>query len=472
MAIHAVSGKPGGGKSYFAMKALARELRNTDRYIVTNLSVKLPELCSYMQDTYGSSFDAIQRLTLMDEEQTAKFWRVRGNGVFLSMERGSDEAEDVWLKRSTDERFDYTAVNYSNWYYVPDASANVFYEQDGCQVRGFRRGGRGVLYMLDELHLFFNAREWAKTGKGALYYLSQHRKCGDDVIWVTQFIENVDKQFRSVTQDFTYVRNFKNEKFMSLFQSLPWFGYATYQSPQSSGMSLQMPTERGRFLLDVKGIGACYDTAKGVGFAGGVAADTQKKRKGLPLWVLVVIVIAALVLIPLCAWAGMRGLQSGMRKLGPSVAKTVKKDTVTSGFAGVSVTNALPAVPLRDTNRSAVGLKPSENPVTITGMIHLADVWYVTLSDGRQVTSDDVRLQRLSHTSMQYDGVVYERALVSRRSETGVVSNGVSYVAPVRPSAAPDAVPAARPFVAHWSDGTATRSVATYGVAAPSPESR
>jgi hypothetical protein len=45
--IHFVVGKPGGGKSYYAVRQLCHELLHGDRFIVTNLALNLDALADY-----------------------------------------------------------------------------------------------------------------------------------------------------------------------------------------------------------------------------------------------------------------------------------------------------------------------------------------------------------------------------------------------------------------------------------------
>jgi len=130
---------------------------------------------------------------------------------------------------------------------------------------------------------FFNARAWAETGNDVLFYLSQHAKLGDTVICITQHIGNVDKQFRSVAQDFTYLRNLGKEK-MGMFALPNLFVRKTYLQPATPEAE---PMETGRFRLDVTGLGSCYDTAQGVGIHGR-GADKTERRKGVPWWVFAV----------------------------------------------------------------------------------------------------------------------------------------------------------------------------------------
>jgi hypothetical protein len=60
-----------------------------------------------------------------------------------------------------------------------------------------------VLVIIDEAHLFYNARDWKDTqqrNKRLLSFLTQSRKCGVDVVWITQEGGNVDRQFRVLAE--------------------------------------------------------------------------------------------------------------------------------------------------------------------------------------------------------------------------------------------------------------------------------
>lgn len=51
------------------------------------------------------------------------------------------------------------------------------------------------LAVLDEVHLWFNARDWQKTSRGLLDFLSQSRKVRLDVMFISQSKKNIDSQF-------------------------------------------------------------------------------------------------------------------------------------------------------------------------------------------------------------------------------------------------------------------------------------
>jgi hypothetical protein len=61
---------------------------------------------------------------------------------------------------------------------------------------------------LDEIHLFFNARDWQKTSqenRGLLSFLTQSRKAGVNVTFIAQEINTVEKQFRVLAEWELYV---------------------------------------------------------------------------------------------------------------------------------------------------------------------------------------------------------------------------------------------------------------------------
>ena len=73
--------------------------------------------------------------------------------------------------------------------------------------------GHPVLIVLDEIHLFFNSRDWAKTQalhKDMLSFLSQSRKACVDVVFICQAASTLEKQFRVQSEWEFYCRNVKD----------------------------------------------------------------------------------------------------------------------------------------------------------------------------------------------------------------------------------------------------------------------
>ena len=61
---------------------------------------------------------------------------------------------------------------------------------------------------LDEAGIFLNARNWQSTSKQLLVDLCQSGKDGVDLIYTAQFLEQVDSQFRQLTQYYVHAAGF------------------------------------------------------------------------------------------------------------------------------------------------------------------------------------------------------------------------------------------------------------------------
>jgi len=338
MSVHFIVGKPGGGKSLYAMRLLADELQHGTRPIVTNLSVKLDELNVRYQGC-----DAVARVRTITEEQCRRFWLCRGGS-------------DVPVVRSR-EHLDGK----------PDFSQSV--------------ATGGVLYVIDEVHLFYNAREWAKVGQEAIWYLSQHRKMGDDIICISQAVEQVDVQFRRLALDFTYVTNYKQRKLLG-FQMPPLFHRATF-----AGM-VKGPTDKpmlhGVFRLDPEGLASCYDTAAGVGIVGR-EADRKARRGGLPWWMLP----AGLVGVGCLAWAvpvlGAKWGISKARSMLPGPAAAV---------APATPAPSAPSPPPFTIQTAKAIVLPATN-LWVTAMVGSPPDCMICLSDGKTVRATSPRIRAI-----------------------------------------------------------------------------
>lgn len=84
--------------------------------------------------------------------------------------------------------------------------------------------GEPVLLVLDEIHLWFNARDWAKTEKlhrGMLDFLSQTRKAAIDIVFICQSATLLEKQFRVQAEWEFYFRSFQ-DIYVPIFGKLPF----------------------------------------------------------------------------------------------------------------------------------------------------------------------------------------------------------------------------------------------------------
>lgn len=333
MSIHFISGKPRGGKTLYSVKLIVDELVHGRRPVVTNVPLDLGRLNEYLQEKYPKACVNIhERVLMLSDEDAGKFWTVR-----------------------------------------PGFRAEVLSAQDWDSGRFPDFAGRkdeGVMYVIDEIHNFFNARLWAKTGRDVLFYLSQHGKLGDTLICITQHVGNVDKQFRSVTQDYTYLRNLTKER-MGLFRLPAVFVRKSYLQPATD---TSVPCESGTFRLDVSGLASCYDTAQGVGIHGR-AADKGEKRSGIP-WYVFVIVVPVLII-----GVVVYGPRMAVAAISPS-AVAVAANPVASFKSNVVAVAGASVVPV-----VSVAPVASTNALRVTGGVSWGSWCQLSLSDGRVLDS-------------------------------------------------------------------------------------
>lgn len=340
MAVTFIFGKPGGGKSYYAMRLLADELRHTQRAIVTNLPVDLGALNEYMQREHPN-IDArvIQRVRIVEEEQVREWWRYRRHPDGLDLDLPAPDHQGR------------TPFNDS----LP------------------------TFYILDEVHIQFNARQWQNTGPGALFYLSQHRKLGDDVVLISQTPGQVDKQLRNLTQDWLAIRNLGKERFSSWIRLPSRIVWRQFPVQPTTGM--EMAQASGMFAIDPHGLGACYSTAAGVGIAARSAADTNNRPRGLPFWSLVIpalLLIAGLTQLPRL----MRGTASAILPGSPTATNPpTSPPTPTNHPAGPVWRPAAPPPPATPTPTLQPSPPPAEPP-RITAHARIGKRDLVWLDDG------------------------------------------------------------------------------------------
>jgi len=352
MSIHFIYGKPGGGKSRFAAEKGLIELLRGARPIFTNLAYLPGEVAAYCKKE-GIELNLFERLHILDDDQTRYFWSYRpGPMVDHVMEytRVPILTKEQWL---AGHRPDYSKV------------------KDG-----------GVMYIIDEVQNYYNSREWQLTGRDLLFYNSQHRKRGDTCIFITQHLDNVDKQLRTVAQDFT--KCFNMTKIKVSFWSMPkLFVWETRLSDSEIGPV----SERGQFTLDVGGIAKTYDTSQGVSMVGGSVADTKEKQKGIPWWVglllLAAVLVGLLYFIPKAIMHVISGAIS---------PKAVRETTTAALQAARGKTNETAKAQSKETvqqqQRSGEVLGSVETntsgilPVTVVGYQALSRVAEVWFSDG------------------------------------------------------------------------------------------
>lgn len=66
--------------------------------------------------------------------------------------------------------------------------------------------GVGLVVLVDEVDTVWDAHEWQSMRKGDRYRIKQSRKYGADLIWSAQFVDQVEKSIRNITEEVELVR--------------------------------------------------------------------------------------------------------------------------------------------------------------------------------------------------------------------------------------------------------------------------
>ncbi len=115
-----------------------------------------------------------------------------------------------------------------------------------------------VLVVLDEVHIHFNARDYAATDKNfreTLVFLTQSRKVATDVIFISQSILNIDSQFARLVQYVWRFRDMSKWRIPGLGIMSPFKGILAVQFDYDCRTVLQR-----HFVPKDKGIFGCYET--------------------------------------------------------------------------------------------------------------------------------------------------------------------------------------------------------------------
>lgn len=149
-------GALGSGKTSFAFERGLLHLVKGGT-VATNIQCHREKIADWMQDEHGLEFDNSRLITIED-----------CNEVWKSAVVGTDELE--------------------------------------------------TMLIIDEAHVEHNARAWDKTAAEQILFNTMARKLKVHVIYITQDINNCDKQFRRMAQMIWYCRNAAQYRFLGVFK--------------------------------------------------------------------------------------------------------------------------------------------------------------------------------------------------------------------------------------------------------------
>lgn len=391
MPTYTIYGKKGGGKTYYALiHYILPELVHGSRCVVTNVELKLPELSAYLARRYPEkNIDVNRRVRILSREETKCFWLHRQPGVD-----------------------------------IPDVSKHDYLNGRNPDYGAFAHHG-GVLYVIDEIHIDFDARAWANVGLGLTYYNSQERKLLDDQVFITQFLALVDKRVKDFSQEFILCRNWRYEKFMTIFTKGGGMEARHYAAPPMRDNS-EVANEVHRYRIDPEKA-ECYDTTAGVGFRGIGKPDSQQKKRGVPMW-------AMFVAVPAVAFALSKGTDAISNKLsGNETVQRVTGKGVTPKREPVPVDVPRAAVTGAEQSRSEVRVAPVEakrREVKPTGYAVGRGRVIVTMSDGSTRMGGFPGMTDDGIEAVERNGVVWQG---EKHYLAGAVRSGRVLVSGVRP---------------------------------------
>lgn len=274
--IYAVIGQTGSGKSGFVFRKIETWLRTRQECrVVTNLALDVEEFCQYLQEEYGETFDAAERIQLLDLDQIADFYRFYGKGYTIPAERSKI------IKMGDGE------------------------ERECQDYDGRHKAGWGVLYAIDEADEIFDAKRYAKIVHDLRFYTRHQRKFSDDVYFCAPSWDFLVKELRVQCHA---VWSMENQAQLALGK-IPLVGIAFKQlakikarqykvRPGGAWGGLDKPRSTESYSIQPKGIDRCYRTEDGLGVKGiGVKVRVAEKAKGFhPAWAAVACVLVILAI--------------------------------------------------------------------------------------------------------------------------------------------------------------------------------
>lgn len=137
----------------------------------------------------------------------------KGGTVFTNVELRL-EGVAAWMRQVHGLELDPEAVRFLD-------------ESESWDFHKYLKAGREIntLCVIDEAHLWFNARDHAVTAatkRELITFLSQSRKLKVDVIFIVQAAENLDAQFRRLAQEIWRMKDLQRFRIPLVNIAYPW----------------------------------------------------------------------------------------------------------------------------------------------------------------------------------------------------------------------------------------------------------
>jgi len=257
MALEIYDGRPGDGKSYCAVATRILPHLMAGGFVATNIAMKPAGVAAYIKKRSGKIFNP-SRLLILDNAEVPTFPKRIPQGT-------------------------------------PDCP---------------------VLVILDEVHLWFNARDWAKTDaavRETFVFATQHRKYCIDIVLISQHFANIDGQFVRLIAGLSRFRDLKRWHPPGMpWLRIPYFRFLAVHYDRNGKTVMR----RDWVAFDPL-VGAAYDTraiSGGEGTGGGVTGrealtmdPVVRKKLDRGLFLLrLCIILGALCLLGWLVWWRVR----------------------------------------------------------------------------------------------------------------------------------------------------------------------
>jgi hypothetical protein len=285
-AIFGLTGKPGAGKSYFATRLIIAEIKKgKNRPIVTNVPVNKKKLRQYVKkDFYLYELDTY-----------------------------------------TDNKAFFTNRGYYHLENIP-LGANVDFKPL------LKDNDEGVLFIIDEAHLYFNSRNWKHMPQATISYITTIRHVGDSLIWMCQKFSDIDSQIRGKTQAFHLLRNLQKEK-LGMFKR--GTGFRCYQYQEESHISahggdVNRACQDFKYPFEIE-IAECYNTS-----LFNKSHDKKYRVKAIPL----PYVIYTVITLGVCGiyWLATGGFREMIDSLMPKQMQEMVTETASAQIVDNNIT--------------------------------------------------------------------------------------------------------------------------------------
>ena len=276
MSISVFTGKPGNGKTLTMMHFLAEDIIRTERHVVTNIPIKLPELTEYIERTCEARKIRVpklhRRLTIIDTTEALFFWRFRSGGFVLPK----------WDGKTPDGK-------------VLDEEKLLIQSKDYFSEIGKHEGAAvPISYYISEAHRYYNAKRFAKISVIAELYVTHHRHLHDEVYFDTQFPKQLSVALRELTEEWHVLRNDYNRN-IGFVKMIPRIRMSSFYDMPSGGE--QKPFDKRSIHISENGVADCYESTGALG-AIDRALDVEEKKvkKGIGLRSFIGLVVLCVVL--------------------------------------------------------------------------------------------------------------------------------------------------------------------------------